>query len=172
MMTKASNVSKLNTIAVDELNDAFFRCSGSSVWTKAMVDAKPFSDHQDLFARSNLSWQTLSREDWLEAFKIHPRIGDIESLRKKFASTASWASDEQSGASHAPEEVLHELSKGNDHYEQKFGYIFIVCATGKSATEMLTLLKDRLHNDPEAEFAIACEEQKKITNLRLDKLLQ
>jgi 2-oxo-4-hydroxy-4-carboxy-5-ureidoimidazoline decarboxylase len=108
----------------------------------------------------------------LEAFKIHPRIGDIESLRKKFASTASWASDEQSGASEAAEDVLHELSEGNDHYEKKFGYIFIVCATGKSATEMLTLLKNRLHNNPEAEFAIACEEQKKITNLRLDKLLQ
>jgi 2-oxo-4-hydroxy-4-carboxy-5-ureidoimidazoline decarboxylase len=171
-MTKASNISLLNTMPSDELRDAFFRCSGSKVWTENMLAAKPFADHSTLLANSNSSWQPLTKVDWLEAFKIHPRIGDIESLRKKFASTAAWASNEQAGASHASEEVLKELSEGNDNYEKRFGYIFIVCATGKSAEEMLKILQDRLHNDPDTELAIACEEQKKITDLRLDKLLQ
>jgi 2-oxo-4-hydroxy-4-carboxy-5-ureidoimidazoline decarboxylase len=171
-MTEASNVTPINSMPLDELRDAFFRCSGSNVWTESMLGAKPFQDHSTLFANSNSSWQTLTKSDWFEAFKIHPRIGDIESLRKKFASTAAWASNEQAGASHAPEKVLKELHEGNDDYEKRFGYIFIVCATGKSAAEMLKILKERLHNDPDTEFAIACEEQKKITDLRLDKLLQ
>lgn len=171
-MTEARNVSPLNSMPLDELRDAFFRCSGSNVWTESMLAARPFEDHKTLLASSNSSWQDLAKNDWFEAFKIHPRIGDIESLRKKFASTAAWASYEQAGTSHAPEKVLQELHEGNDQYEKRFGYIFIVCATGKSAAEMLELLKERLHNDSDTEFSIACEEQKKITNLRLEKLLQ
>jgi 2-oxo-4-hydroxy-4-carboxy-5-ureidoimidazoline decarboxylase len=171
-MIETKNISKLNTVSDDELRDAFFRCSGSTVWTASMLASRPYKDANDLACKAHFSWQGLSKSDWLEAFRIHPRIGDIDGLRKKFASTASWASHEQSGTGAAPEEILKQLAAGNAHYEKKFGYIFIVCATGKSASEMLNILNVRLQNEVDREFALACEEQKKITDLRLNKLYQ
>ena len=94
-----------------------------------------------------------SREaDWLEAFAAHPRIGDSDALRARFATTAAWASREQAGALGASEDVLEDLAMGNRQYEERFGFIFIVCATGKTAEEMLELLRQRLANDPEAEI--------------------
>jgi 2-oxo-4-hydroxy-4-carboxy-5-ureidoimidazoline decarboxylase len=108
----------------------------------------------------------------LEAFEQHPKIGDINSLKKQYANTVAWASNEQAGVDAASDEVLQALAKGNDDYERKFGYIFIVCATGKSAGEMLELLQSRLTNDPESEIKIGAEEQNKITKLRLEKLFE
>ena len=137
-----------------------------------MLSQSPFTDLADLRAKAEAAWKPLTKTDWLLAFKIHPKIGDKESLRQRFASTSNWASHEQSGTAHAGEEVLHALADGNVEYETKFGYIFIVCATGKSAQEMLTLLNERLQNDADTEFSIACGEQKKITALRLEKLHQ
>src|SRR5204862_1877936 len=107
----------------------------------------------------------LARDDWLEAFRHHPKIGDLSSLRAKFASTSAWAAGEQASAAGAGEEVLEGLAAGTARYEATFGYIFIVCATGKSAREMLDLLSARLGNDAPAELAIAAGEQRKITNL-------
>ena len=108
--------------------------------------------------------------DWLEAFAAHPRIGDLDALRKKFASTANWCAGEQAGVAAADEAVLTALADGNRAYEARFGYIFIVCATGKSAAEMLAILTARLANDPEVELKVATAEQAKITRLRLEKL--
>jgi 2-oxo-4-hydroxy-4-carboxy-5-ureidoimidazoline decarboxylase len=116
-------------------------------------------------------WYECTEADWLEAFTHHPKIGDIDSLKKKFASTATWAAGEQSGAAAASQKVLEDLAKGNDDYEKKFGFIFIVCATGKTAEEMLQLLQDRLPNKKEDELKIAMDEQNKITKLRLEKLI-
>lgn len=113
----------------------------------------------------------LESKDWLEAFTHHPRIGDVKNLRQKFASTAQWSQDEQKGVHGVPEDVIQALADGNARYEKKFGHIFLVCATGKSAQEMLALLQQRLHNTPETELRVAMQEQAKITRLRLEKLL-
>ncbi len=113
----------------------------------------------------------MERVDILEAFSHHPRIGDVDSLRKKFATTADWATSEQSGAQAASEAVLRDLAQGNRDYEARFGHIFIVCATGKSAAEMLALLRARIDHAPDVELRIAAAEQEKIAHLRLDKLL-
>jgi 2-oxo-4-hydroxy-4-carboxy-5-ureidoimidazoline decarboxylase len=106
----------------------------------------------------------------LEAFTHHPKIGDAKSLAEKFATTKEWASNEQSGVNEASILTLNKLAEGNKAYEEKFGYIFIVCATGKSASEMLSLLESRITNTPEVEIEIAMREQNKITHLRIDKL--
>jgi len=124
-----------------------------------------------MFAVAGETWNKLTPGDWKEAFSHHPKIGDIKSLRQKFASTAQWAEGEQSGVAQTSERVLRELAEGNNLYEAKFGYIFIVCATGKGAEEMLEMLNRRLSNYPEEEIRIAAEEQRKITRLRLEKLL-
>ena len=114
----------------------------------------------------------LKNADWLEAFAAHPRIGDREALRAKFATTAAWAGEEQRGAAAAPETTLDALAEGNRAYEEKFGYIFIVSASGKSADRMLELLRGRLANDPDTELVNASREQRAITRLRLEKLLE
>lgn len=112
----------------------------------------------------------LSDEDWLQAFDAHPKIGDVTSLKKKYANTHSLASGEQSATAAADESVLQRLKNGNDAYADKFGFIFIVCATGKSADEMLALLEARLPNTRAQEIENAAREQAKITHIRLDKL--
>ncbi|MDB5246630.1 MAG: uraD [Segetibacter sp.] len=130
----------------------------------------PFKDLVDLEETAEEKWRECIELDWLEAFQHHPKIGDINSLKKKFASTAHLASNEQSSVNIASEKILEELAKGNEAYEKKFGYIFIVCATGKSAEEMLNILRSRLPNSAADEIEIAAEEQIKITKLRLEKL--
>ena len=116
------------------------------------------------------AWADLTHTDWLEAFSHHPKIGDRASLARRFAATAHLSAQEQSGVDDASAEVLDELAAANRTYEAKFGYIFIVCATGKSAAEMLDLLRARLPNDTGTEIRIAAEEQAKITELRLRRL--
>ncbi len=112
----------------------------------------------------------LAPADWLEAFAAHPKIGDRDALRAKFAATAAWSAIEQAGVDGAPEEVLDALADANDRYHERFGYIFIVCATGKTAEEMLALIRERLSNDPEVELRTAAAEQAKIARIRLEKL--
>lgn len=146
------------------------KCCGSKAWIDKMVASPPAEDLVDLVETAEEKWYECSKQDWLEAFEHHPKIGDINSLKKKYADTAALASNEQSGVNAAPDKILEALAKGNDEYEQKFGYIFIVCATGKSAGEMLEILQSRLPNNPEVEIRIAAEEQSRITKLRLQKL--
>jgi len=136
-----------------------------------MAAAFPIVDEQALLQKSEKIWFSLKEEDWLEAFAQHPKIGDTKSLEGKFASTANWAAGEQAAVQQSTSEVIEQLAKCNKHYEDNFGYIFIVCATGKSAEEMLTLLKKRMGNDPKVEIKIAAAEQDKITKIRLQKLL-
>ena len=137
-----------------------------------MIEARPFIDDEAALVMAESVWNSLDRESRLIAFAAHPRIGDIASLRAKFASTKNWAAGEQAGVEAAGDDVLRELARQNDVYLAKFGYIFIVCATGKSATEMLDVLNSRLPNDLESELEIASEEQVKITLLRLRKLTE
>ena len=128
-----------------------------------MLAARPFVSRDDLMDRSDRIWRSLQRTDWLEAFAAHPRIGS--------RAANGWAAGEQAAARGADDSVLTRLAARNREYEARFGHIFIVCASGKSAGEMLALLEARLDNEPDAELSIAAEEQRKITRLRLDKLL-
>ncbi len=154
------------------LAPALLRCCGSARWARAMTAARPFRMTAALLARAESEWSKASREDILEAFSHHPRIGDRESLRARFPATHAWAAAEQSGAASADEKVLADLAEGNRVYEARFGHLFIVCASGKTAVEMLALLQARLGNEPETELRIAAGEQAKITRLRLERLLQ
>ncbi len=140
-------------------------------WVKMMMTHFPVDDLVELLENAEEVWFDLGEVEWKEAFEHHPKIGDVESLTKKFASTAQWASGEQSGVQTASAQTIEALAEGNQQYEEKFGYIFIVCATGKSAEEMLGMLQTRLRNTAAEEMKIAADEQNKITRLRLEKLL-
>ncbi len=163
---------ELNTISQPQLREELLKCCGSSTWVKMMMAYFPADDLVELLEDAEEMWYACSKEDWKEAFTHHPKIGDVESLTKKFASTAGWASGEQSGVNVAAKETIEALAEGNRLYEEKFGYIFIVCATGKSAEEMLGLLTSRLKNSPNEEIQVAADEQNMITKLRLEKLLE
>jgi 2-oxo-4-hydroxy-4-carboxy-5-ureidoimidazoline decarboxylase len=162
---------ELNLLDKQKLNEELKKCCGSSAWVEKIVTIFPIKSKDDLFKEAEKTWFALEEKDWREAFSHHPEIGDIESIKKKFNSTASWASGEQSAVTAAAPEVLDQLAAGNKLYAKKFGYIFIVCATGRSAGEMLDMLHQRLKNLPEEELMIAAREQHKITQLRLEKLL-
>lgn len=147
------------------------RCCGAARWARAMVARRPFGSDDALFRAADQAWEGMEREDVLEALAHHPRIGaDLGELRKKYGTTADWAASEQSGAVAAGEETLRALRDGNVRYEARFGHVFVVCATGKSAAEMLALLEARLQNEPDGELRIAAAEQAKITRIRLEKL--
>tara|TARA_B100001750_G_scaffold91149_1_gene72001 strand:- start:188 stop:697 length:510 start_codon:yes stop_codon:yes gene_type:complete len=150
---------------------ALTRCCGATRWVDGMLTRRPFADDPALHAAADEVWATMERGDILEAFEHHPRIGaSLDALREKFAATAGWSGSEQASVAQASEETLHALRDGNVAYEQRYGHIFIVCATGKSAAEMLALLQARMDHDPAEELRIAAAEQAKITHLRLDKL--
>ena len=135
-----------------------------------MLQRRPFGTLDAMVDASHEVWFSLTPADWQEAFADHPRIGDRDALKKKFAETRHLASREQSGVDGAADDVLDALARGNREYERTFGYIFIVCATGLTAAEMLARLQARLANDPGTELLIAAREQSKITDLRLKKL--
>lgn len=135
-----------------------------------MADARPFESDEALLHSADAAFSSMNKDDWLAAFAAHPKIGDINSLRQKYGNTKEWAQNEQSGVAGTSLQVLERLAAGNTAYEERFGYIFIVCATGRSAVEMLEILNGRIDNDAEQEFGIAAEEQKKITKIRLEKL--
>jgi 2-oxo-4-hydroxy-4-carboxy-5-ureidoimidazoline decarboxylase len=147
-----------------------YQCCASAGWVGKMLKALPAEDLVDLFEIAEEQWYSCNTNDWLEAFKGHPKIGDIDSLKEKFKSTTHLAAGEQASVNEASNETLQSLAEYNTLYADKFGFIFIVCATGKSADEMLSLLKTRLQNNPEEEIEIAMEEQNRITKLRLEKL--
>ena len=165
-------LAKLNALASDQARTVFIRCCGSTRWVSKITDSRPFTTVADVYNAAEQIWRGLSEHDWKEAFFHHPQIGDLKSLKEKSAATTTWAAGEQAGVKEANESVLRELAEGNRLYESKFGYVFIVCATGKSAEEMLAMLQARLNNDPADEIGIAGAEQAKITRLRLEKLLQ
>jgi len=161
----------LDALAPEQATAAFLRCCGSRRWAEAIERGRPYADEPALLAAAERAFALLTREDWLEAFSHHPRIGDRGSLAARFPATAGWSASEQGGVRDAGEDVLDALLRGNREYETRFGHIFIVCATGKTAPEMLALLRERLPNAPGAELEIAAAEQRKITAIRLEKLL-
>lgn len=161
----------LNSSEEEVAKSVLFNCCSSKRWLKNLLKQRPFSSEQQLFDAADNSWKNLDETDYLEAFDGHPRIGDLASLREKYAASKNIAGGEQSSVNHADEITLTELSSKNDEYFRKFGFIFIVFATGKSASEMLDRLIARLSNDRAEEVQNAAEEQRKIFQLRLRKLL-
>jgi len=156
-------ISELNELDPGPLRTTLRSCCGSTAWVERMAAQFPVADKPALLEKAYRVWQSCGAGDALEAFSHHPKIG---------ARTAdATAAAEQSGTGAASQQVLQDLAAANKTYEEKFGYIYIVCATGKSAKEMLDLLNDRLGNSPEKELGIAMEEQAKITRIRLEKLL-
>ena len=146
------------------------RCCGSTRWAREMESLRPFDSEDAVFEAAERVWWALEERDWLEAFAAHPRIGARAASLPENSSTAAWSRAEQAGAERAPAEVLEQLADMNRRYEARFGFIFIVCATGKSAEEMLALLESRFANAPENELRLAAAEQAKITRIRLEKI--
>ncbi|MFT6905169.1 MAG: 2-oxo-4-hydroxy-4-carboxy-5-ureidoimidazoline decarboxylase [Oleiphilaceae bacterium] len=166
------NITELNALPNKEAEQAFLQCCTASCWVRAMVDNRPFTTLKNLQALALQHWTDMAEKDFLEAFEGHPKIGDLNSLRTKYANTKALASGEQGAVNSANELTLKALTEGNRRYETKNGFIFIVCATGKNADEMLTLLTSRLKNDRATELKIAAEQQSLITAIRITKLLK
>jgi 2-oxo-4-hydroxy-4-carboxy-5-ureidoimidazoline decarboxylase len=161
---------RLDLAPAEEARQLLTICCGSSAWVWRMLRRRPFMRTDRLLALAREEWFGLTHTDWLEAFAHHPAIGDRDALARRFAGTAHLSEREQRGVADAPAGVLDQISAGNHAYHEKFGYIFIVCATGRTAAEMLELLRARLKNDAATEVGIAAEEQAKITELRLRSL--
>ena len=159
-------LSDLNKMGKDEAVKLFASCCGSAKWSTSLMKKFPFNNEKALIAAAGDMWYSeCAEKDWLEAFTHHPKIGDVKSLSEKFAGK------EQAAVGTASKDTIAQLAKANADYEIKFGFTFIVCATGKSADEMLRLLQERMKNTYEEELMIAMGEQQKITALRLQKLL-
>jgi 2-oxo-4-hydroxy-4-carboxy-5-ureidoimidazoline decarboxylase len=136
-----------------------------------MAAKRPFENSDELLTLADRIWWSLDTHDWLEAFGSHPKIGEKKAARATAVEAQNWAVEEQSGAQTGSEETTSLLTELNEQYERKFGYIYIVCATGKTSEEMLAILRERLLNDAETELLIAAREQAHITKLRLGKLI-
>lgn len=166
------SLAELNQLSQGEAASELMKCCGSIEWAQAVAAARPFPNIDELLATSDRIWWLLEPSDWLDAFSHHPQIGGQKSERSQAAEASRWSEEEQSGTHGTDDDTRAALAAANRAYLKKFGYIFIVCATGKSAAEMLSLLEQRLPNDPETELRLAAEEQRRITHLRLRKLLQ
>lgn len=158
------NLAELDQLTESEAAEKLLACCGSTRWARAMAAARPFKNQLNLEALASQTFWRLDSTDWLEAFSQHPKIGEK-------GKVSQWSAQEQSGMNSAAEQMAERLAELNREYFDKFGFIFIVCATGKSAAEMLSLLEARLGNEKEDELRIAAAEQDKITILRLRKLI-
>lgn len=156
---------RINGLPMAAARTEFLSCCGSTRWAEEMARSRPFPDENALYRASERIWASLDHADWLEAFEAHPRIGDLKTAGTREAG-------EQAGIRVAEKKTLDALARGNRDYESKFGRIYLVCATGKSADEMLAHLRKRMNNDPETELSITAGEQAKITRLRLEKLVR
>ena len=166
------NLGWLNALSAEEAGSVFLDCCGSTEWARHMTASRPFGTVDTLFETAERIWFDLSVADHLEAFAAHPAIGSKKAVATQQARSAEWSAGEQSGVDAAAEQVKSDLAEANRLYRDKFGFIFIVCATGKSADEMLSISRARLGNSVETELSIAAEEQNKITEIRLRKLLE
>jgi 5-hydroxyisourate hydrolase/2-oxo-4-hydroxy-4-carboxy-5-ureidoimidazoline decarboxylase len=164
---------KFNKLSKDDAFKALEKCCISTKWIDGVIDKMPFETGNDLIdTAANIWYHHCTELDWKEAFKGHPKIGDVDSLREKYANTKNWANNEQAKVSEADESILNELAHANENYFSKFGYIFIVSASGKTANEMLQIIKTRLDNNEEDELHVTMAEQHKISIIRLVKLIE
>lgn len=166
-----SGLDRLNALPADDAERELLTCCGSRAWARRMAAARPFADRAALLDRADATWWELDEPDWREAFRGHPRIGEKKARAGQTGREQAWSAGEQSGMTRAADATREALAEGNRAYEARFGYIYIVCATGRTADEMLALLRERLRNDPGTEIRVAAEEQRRITRIRLEKLL-
>lgn len=170
-MQETPRLGWFNALAPEAAREELLKCCGSTRWANAVEQGRPYLSLWHLIAQANDVWRMLDPDDWLEAFCSHPKIGEKKAATAVAAQAQQWSAQEQHGVAGAPSGVIDKLAQLNQAYEEKFGFIFIVCATGKSSDEILAMLEHRLSNAPETELSIAAAEQAKITELRLRKLL-
>src|ERR1700688_880013 len=160
---------EFNVLPSAQAETVLMDCCCSARWGASVASRRPYENVEAFHKAADAIWWNLERADWLEAFSHHPQIGDKPASGSQ--SARQWAEAEQTGARAATEEVKTRLARGNRAYFDKFGYIYIVCASGKSAAGMLAILEQRLQNDMASELSIAAEQQRLITRIRLEKLL-
>jgi allantoicase len=162
----------LNALPDEAVRASLLSCCGSSAWAQRVAARRPFCDAAQLFDAARETWEKLGRDDWLEAFSQHPRIGEHKAAVGQSSEAQRWSEQEQRAVSNSAPHLRDDLANANHAYQARFGYIFIACASGKRTEEMLALLHERMNNDPETELRVAAGEQQKITRLRLEKMLE
>lgn len=165
------DLDSLNALAPDEAMKTLLQCCGSERWAQQVTAGRPYTNLEALITRANEIWSSLQPSDWLQAFRSHPKIGEKKAAEPVSNQSREWSGQEQAGVRSASPETFDSLATLNRAYEEKFGFIFIICATGKTSEEMLSALRERIENDAARELTIAAEEQGKITELRLRKLV-
>jgi 2-oxo-4-hydroxy-4-carboxy-5-ureidoimidazoline decarboxylase len=164
-------LARLNALPVAEAAEHLRACCGSSRWVEAMLAGRPFPSVDHLLAAADDAWRSTGPQDWDEAFAHHPRIGERQTAAPVSATAGAWSAGEQATAAAAGAAVRATLAEANSAYEQRFGRIYLVCAAGRSAEELLADIAARMKNDPEREREVAVEEQRKITRRRLETLI-
>lgn len=166
----AARVARLDTLTQAEAEAELLACCGSSAWAAQMALLRPFGEMGRALEAADAIWASLGKDDWLEAFRAHPRIGEARAEKEQSVLAKQWSHEEQASSGPPAGEVATALAAGNRAYDARFGHIYIVCATGKTPSEMLGILNERLGNDAAKELGVAAEEQRKITRIRLEKL--
>jgi 2-oxo-4-hydroxy-4-carboxy-5-ureidoimidazoline decarboxylase len=166
-----SILARWHALPPEEAAAEVLSCCGSPVWARKLTAMRPFVDEKSLFAAANECWQHLPPADWLEAFRSHPRIGEQHAQNKTTATSAAWSKSEQSQMKDADAAILLRMRERHREYEERFGRIFIVCASGRSPAELLRSLEHRLNNDPAQELLESAAQQQQIMQLRLRKWL-
>jgi len=160
-----------NSLSSEDAAKEILPCCGSKAWAAGMAAQRPFPDVTTLLAASDKTWSNLTAADWMEAFRSHPRIGETGPSQSASLKSQTWSAQEQKNVAEANEDLKIAMAKANQEYEQRFGHIFIVCATGKNVPEILGILEHRLRNDEHTERREAAEQQRQITRIRLTKWL-
>jgi 2-oxo-4-hydroxy-4-carboxy-5-ureidoimidazoline decarboxylase len=164
-------LARWNRLPADEAENDILPCCGSQAWAHRMAAQRPLADEASVLAACDETWWNLGNGDWDEAFRSHPRIGETRAERPFHARSAEWSAHEQREAAAAGDVVKIALAEANREYEQRFDRIFIVCASGKTAPEILDILRHRLRNDPEIELREAVDQQRQIMHLRIKRWL-
>ena len=164
-------LARWNSLPMPDAVQETLPCCGSKAWADGLAARRPFPDVTSLLAASDETWSNLSAADWMEAFRSHPRIGESRTPESTSIQSATWSAQEQQKVAVAGDAAKSALAEANEKYERRFGHIFIVCATGKSAAEILGILQRRLHNDDRTELLEAAEQQRQIIRIRVTKWL-
>ena len=169
---RLKGIELFNALSPADTRKALLDCCGSKKWVEQVAMQRPFLNASQLHAAADKAWEKLGRNDWLAAFRHHPAIGAIKAKAQQSQKARGWSAGEQSAAQKGSAETLAMLAAANEAYRAKFGRVFLICATGKASEDILQNLQQRLSNDAEVELRIAADEQRKITRLRLEKLLE
>jgi allantoicase len=170
--TGLTGIEWFNQLSTTQARNALFDCCGSKEWVAQMIAQRPFSTAVELLEASDRAWASLERREWLMALRHHPAIGETRARGKQSKTAQQWSASEQSGALKTSQETRAALAAANRAYQSKFGHVFLIRASGKSSEEILKNMQERLSNDPELELRNAAEEHRKITRLRLERLLK